>query len=201
MVNRRLLKRSMYCIVNLAVADMVVGLGTLISNTVVLVLFGITALIDKTFLYHRSTSVVIQTTVYNFTMGATMLSLIVVAFERMLATLWPLRHRTLKSFVYIWFVVSPWICALTIAMGSSLSNPQNKRNYLGSPWIVLKTFILCTTYITIYIKFKSRKTQPQFYSQRLPRQEKRLVATVLLVTIALNLYLDTNGVGTFNPGH
>lgn len=184
MVNRHLIKRSMYCLVNLAVADMVVGLGTFISNTAVLSIFGIKALIDKQFLYHRSTSVIIQTSVYYFTMGATMLALIIVAFERMMATLWPLRHRTLKSSAYILFIASPWICALTIGISSSLGNQQNKRNYLGSPWIVLKTLILCTTYIAIYIKFKSRKTQPQFYAQRSPQQEKRLVATVLMVTIA-----------------
>lgn len=182
-INRHLLRRSVYCLVNLAVADMVVGLGTFISNIVILMVFGINALVDKQFLYHKNTSVTIQSTVYYFTINATMLSLIVVALERLLATLWPLRHRTLKSSAYVIFIVFPWILALMISIGSSF-NGEGDRNYLGGPWMVLITLILCFTYIAIYVKFKCRNMSQQFYAQRLLQREKRLVTTVFLVTFA-----------------
>lgn len=182
-INRNLLRRSVYCILNLSVADMVVGLCTFISNTVILNIFGIDALVDKSFLYHRTTPVRIQLSVYNFTINATMLSLLVVALERMFATLWPLRHRTLKSSAYVIFIVLPWLLAFIICLGTSF-NSRSKKSYLGGPWMCLITLLLCATYIAIYLKFKSRNTSQQFTVQRLSQQERRLLLTVFLVTVS-----------------
>lgn len=182
-INRNLLRRSVYCLVNLAVADMVVGLSTFISNTAILSIFGIDALVDKFFLYHRTTSVRIQLSVYNFSINATMLSLLVVALERMCATFWPLRHRTLKFSAYVGLIAFPWLVAFIICLGTSFNN-QSEKSYLGGPWMCLITLLLCATYIAIYLKFKSRDTTQQFTAQRLSRKESRLVKTVFMVTVS-----------------
>ena len=102
-INPHLRKRSSYCIVNLAAADLLVGAVATPSIVHFLgVMFSFWGSSEKDYFL---TVVHFQGTIFIFTGIASLFSLVLVSLERVLATVCPLQHLTTSG-----FYLRHWIC-------------------------------------------------------------------------------------------
>ncbi|XP_031571786.1 adenosine receptor A1-like, partial [Actinia tenebrosa] len=184
-INIHLRKRSVYCIINLAVADMLVGLGSLAVNSAIARIYGFKVLVHENAVQSQSLPVKIQFHVYTMTCNATMLSIALVALERMSAILWPLRHRQYSPWVYALSIALTWLASILIAITGIFSFNNSSKEYLGGVWMISIFFVICASYIAIYFKTRSNKQQNQLHIglQRISRRDYRLMKTSFLVTV------------------
>ena len=106
------LKRTFFLLINLAVADLLVG----IADVVALVIHGI----RRTEIRPgetRSPSWAFQ----SFGSCTSFLSLALISLERVYAVLWPLRHRVTNTQLYIYSIVTVWLAGLCVVRLSLLS--------------------------------------------------------------------------------
>ncbi|XP_031553722.1 free fatty acid receptor 4-like [Actinia tenebrosa] len=183
-INRHLRKRSMYCVINLAVADMLVGLGSLAVNFVIARIYGFKVLAKENAAQSDSPAVKIQFHVYTMTCNATMLSIALVALERMSAIMWPLRHRQCSLRVYALSIAFTWLASILIAIKGVFSFDDSSKEYLGGIWIISVFSVTCASYIAIFCKTRSSQQRSQLHtSPQWSSQDYRLVKTSFLVTV------------------
>jgi hypothetical protein len=187
-INRHLRKRSVYCLINLAVADMLVGLVVFGTNVLMWKMYGI-EFFDKNY-FRRKTTLWIDVA-HIVLASATMLSLALVAVERMCAIQWPIYTSSQCETLcvqtchlnYLDHHSSGWI-AISHCNKHNHACKRNKDTQLSwsRPAIFLVVAVICVSYIMIFIKVKSQ--QQHVAGQRLPRRERGLVMTLFIVTVA-----------------
>jgi MFS family permease len=109
------------------------------------------------------------------------------SLERMLATVWPLRHRTIRDRMYSlgfgiqWLlaaiVTAIWICSLLyLDLDASL--------YVWIPALFISVIIICASYIAVFIavKLQNRKHHNSLHKSAF-RKEKELAATLFIVAV------------------
>ena len=104
---RQSLKRACYLLLNLSVADLLVG----VSEMVVIV----TETIPRRKLSHSHGEVV--TAIVGPVANVSVFTLVVISLERACAVLYPFRHRTAGNRVYIISIIAIWIagfCLVTV---------------------------------------------------------------------------------------
>ena len=137
------LKRTTYLLINLAVADLMVG-------------FGITGFaIASIFIGDDSTKkmslAVVATTVPS---NASISSLAIVALERLFAVVRPVRHRTTKTRYYLYAVAVVWLATAFIFLLTFLSFPLLLVG--GEVWYTMIAFLwaslllICTRYLAMW---------------------------------------------------
>ena len=105
---RRFLKRACYLLLNLAVADFLVGATGVINNTII-----------KTMLiFHGDFS---QSVALLFS-SISLLSLLVISLERACAVIWPFRHRAAGTRIYVTSIIIVWAVGICVAMVNILAN-------------------------------------------------------------------------------
>ena len=146
--NRQLRKRSTYLIINLTVADLLVG-----AVTVPLEIYYLQA-DDGSGWQDYCISIA-----YDVSPFASLVSLRLLSLERLYATLYPLKHYLLiQERFYFQTIICSWFLALLLAsvdtviyfyIGSASSD------YLWTSLIVLTLLILTVSYAIILVKIKS----------------------------------------------
>lgn len=167
---QKLRKRSHYLLIDLAIADLLVGLFAI-------PLFMISVIPDDTLV-----STLTLDCVDMFTGFCSIFTLTVISLERLNAVARPLQHRTLSSRSYTVAIVTPWILSLI---------PTSSRVLLGSSVITIRSFviviiislstpllIICAAYCVIWRKQASRLQN----GVRASRSEARLSKTLFLIT-------------------
>ena len=156
--NRNLRKCKFYLLINLAVADLLVGAVSgpaWVYNINFSFDMWPEPQMDKTTAYW---STVAPEIIESFTKYASLISLTMVSLERMYATLLPVKYRSLKPRTYYVFIAFCWILSLFIpsvylAMWHNLI--QHKVSvYILLVFTCLLLLITCVSYITIWIKIK-----------------------------------------------
>ena len=173
--NRHLRKRTTYLIINLTVADLLVG-----------------AVSGPMELHHEDTdqylgfswqtfSVIL---LFNIFTMSSLCNLSLISLERLYATLYPLRHRCLiGEGIYFKTIFCSWLIALLIAsVDSVLYQCIPEASYwLLTSFIVLTLLVLIIAYVIIVIKIKGGRP-PQTHVRSVA-SERKLSITLFIVTV------------------
>ena len=177
--NIRLRKRSLFLVINMAFADLMLG-------TVTLPLY--IYCVGKSFQlwnYGWSMSLsIFYTIVDSFFSQASLISAAFVSGERFYAIYWPFKHRTLSIQAYRTMIVAVWALTLVITSlwSASYFLMSYKRAVIGwAPFVLILIFVICGSNIGIWRKFRRGNIAPQ--QQNRDSQNKRLTKTLLLVSI------------------
>ena len=164
------LKRTTYLLINLAVADLMVGVG----------FTGFT--IATLFLGEDPKKVTLGTVVITIPSNASIFSLATVSLERLFAVVRPLRHRTTKTRYYFHAVAVVWLATAFIFLLVVLNVPLY---LLGAEvWYAVVGFhsasivLICISYLGMWRVISKR---PQQFQPR--EQNKKLAKTLFIVTV------------------
>ena len=174
--NRKRLKRTSYLLINLAVADAFVGM--------VLTIF-ISA--DVAIMLEKDVSLTFGETVVALDISATVASLsslVLISLERMVAILWPLRHRLIKtryfyvSVGFVWF-----LSAANVLSNLRLYNDityDDSYSVFTSVTFVTSLVVITVSYLAIWISVR-RNAIPS-NDRRSMGQSRKLAKTLFIVT-------------------
>ena len=163
--NKSLRTRKHFMIINLVVSDF---------------LFGVTGLSLAIFYVLDPSKIAFY--VFNllnkFTKTASLLTLGLIALERMHAIVWPFRHRVLRIYIYKAALVFAWAlsAALTAIMSLKMYNVRFEAVLLATVFFV--TIETAASYITLWVFIKRRRPQHDTSTS----QDKALAFTLLLIS-------------------
>ena len=186
--NRNLRKRSTYLVINLAVADMLVGGFATID-----LFYSFGAVYCNVWKYNSIDSPwaghVLGTLVRLFGVSS-VTNIAAISVERLHATLRPFRHRLIKKWVYALIIAVVWVTAglLSIALRVLwVFKPYSYYFYLLNSFIAICLLVISVSYASIVIKVRCG-AQPQHHGAA--SRERKLTMTLLIVTyVSLMLYL------------
>ena len=187
--NRNLRKRSTYLVVNLAVADVLVG-G--FATYELLYWFGVVYCnVWKFNLIYPWAGRVLFTLLRLFLFSSPT-NMAAISLERLHATLRPFRHRLIKKWVYALIIALVWVTAGLLSIAVTVITVFKDGNYLFylygmSSFTAICLLVICISYASIVIKVRCG-AQPQHHGAA--SRERKLTMTLLIVTLAsLLLYL------------
>ena len=151
--HRNRLKRTFFLLINLAVADLLVGITETIALGALNVPWQLEGRTNS--VQNKSNATTFQTT-FGF---ASLLFLTLISLERACALIWPLRHRVASAKVYIFSATSAWVAAI-FAGAFTLLTPHDMD---FADWmlvlccvVVLCLFTTCASYLVIRKRLSCR---------------------------------------------
>lgn len=168
---RRLtLKRTSYLLINLATADFIVGVAELSFATKKRLLNGNPGDITTSRIANTLTTLSISASIY---------SLAIIALERVVAILKPLRHRTAKTSSYVCSIVFIWLLSAfnvaTVLVQDLYFGPGHGvvRPILASLFTACLV-VICCSYVTIWCHASKRVRDAR---------SQKLAVTLAIVTV------------------
>ena len=178
MKSRSLRKRSLYLVINLALADMLCGgfsqamdfssLGADYCN------------FWKANFYTKRVTMVLHT-LFPLT---SLLNITVISLERVHATFRPFRHRIIKGWVYGLIILLIWVTALVLSLGVWLQIFESMITNNIWIWVsVVCLFVICVCYASITLKMSCLccGARPQHHGAA--NREKKLTCTLFIMTL------------------
>ena len=178
-VNRSLRKRSLFLVINMAFADLMLGTVTLpiyiyiVGNSFELWKGG---WLMSLFIFH--------TIVDTFFSQASLISAAFISGERFYATYWPFKHRTLSMRAYRIIILTVWVLTLLFTAlfnTTRLLFSFKRAAYYQMPYVFIIIFIICGCNIGIWRKFRRGNIASQ--EQNRNSRNKRLTKTLLFLSI------------------
>ena len=173
--NHHLRKRTTYLMINLTVADLVVGAVTQPMD-----LYYYTGYQAAGF----SWQCISITILYNIFPVASLTNLSLIALERLHATLCPFRHCLIDKWLYFKIVICSWLISLCL---SSVMVVLEKNKafayaylYAWTSLIVLTLMILSISYVIIIVNVKSNPPPHHFGAVA---SDRKLSVTLFIVTV------------------
>ena len=185
--NRSLCTRSMYLVISLTVADMLVGV--LCGSYVPFVLLLIHGLIKL----NLSPKVLNSFTSFDLFLPLTSLThIVVISLERFHATFRPFRHRIIKRWVYVVAIVVVWVFPLIVSVIWRVEFLYlNENHYILESYCLLCLIVTFVSYTSILFKFRFG-THPQRHCAALLRQRKLTVTLFITTLVSLLSWLPYN---------
>ena len=181
------LKRACFILINLAVADLLVG------STVLTVLIGTAIsqnITDGYKMLRTSQSYpFVAFVVLSSTTSVYFLAL--VSLERAFAVLWPIRHRTANSRVYIHSIVVVWtvgLCFFALTL-LSFNYSEMKKKYIfisTDACLLISLLVICGSYLKIHNRLRAPSPELDIHINQLRKRDLRLSKT-LFIAIASSL--------------
>ena len=177
--NRSLRKRSTYLMINLAVADMLVGVfstdefryvGVNLCN-----LWEDILPVKPAVYVMRHFSVLFPV--------ASVTNISVISLERLHATFLPLRHRVMQKWIYGLIVAIIWVTAGLVSTGAVVIEQFKRRShyfYLWNSFDLICLLIIAVSYVSIVIKVRCG-AQPHHHGAA--SRERKLTMTLFIVTV------------------
>ena len=107
----------------------------------------------------------------------------VISLERLNATFWPFRHRTIKKSVYWVLIIAIWLTALLISCALIINyHYVHKQNYFFYAWVSFASIcllVICVSYVFIFVKLRFGN-QPRHHGAA--NRERKLTVTLFTVT-------------------
>ena len=180
-VNRRLRrKRSLFLVINLVFADLMVG-----AVILPICIYALGAHYKFWTDGWSPSLIIFYLLVDSFFMLASLNSAASISVERFCALFWPFKHRTLSKAAYRIVSFMVWTLALVIAaVWTTLGNFISKKDalYVTTPCILILMLIICGCNIGIWITWQHGRIRPSQGRNR-DLQNKRLTNTLMLVSI------------------
>ena len=180
--NRSLRKRSMCLVINLAVADMLVGGCTGVIN---LVFNG--ALCNFWKYNHSRIWDYILFSIQHLFLLTSITNLAAISLERMYATFRPSRHRVIKKWIYGVLITVTWVTGVLVSTACTIAHyfPEGHDQgriylYLFCSFTSICLFVVCVSYACIVMKIYCG-AHPQHYGA--VSRERKLTVTLLITTL------------------
>ena len=166
---RKRLKRTSYLLINLAVADILAGIGIAL------------------YVYNHFVSIkeLTKTATIIGLVGilCSLLSMVLISLERMCAILWPFRHRILSIWHYHISVGIVWFMAFSTAtLNASIDvfNTKSNFTFVTAVAIFCSVALISGAYLAIWISTRRNRMPGRTY--RSTEQDRKLAKTLFLVT-------------------
>ncbi|XP_078354363.1 adenosine receptor A3-like [Oculina patagonica] len=179
-VNKKLRKKSLFLVINMAFADLMIGALSLPIY-----------IYDTGSYYNlwtgglsRHISSYFFGIVHAIFMNASLISAAFISGERLYAVYWPFKHRTLSMRTYRIVLIVAWTLVFTATAVSNGLYWLVSYNYALYEWMTFflaLTFIMSVCNIAIWRKFRHESVPSQ--QQNRASQNKRLTKTLLVVSI------------------
>ena len=173
---RSTLKRTCYLLINLSVADFLVGIGEMINLSEKVIYFKLLKSVvwDGTFLVSDV-----------FAGSASLTFLTFISVERLYAIAWPYRHRTTRTRVYIYCITAAWILTIAVTViylcGFELMIINEKiTSVINASVMGIDLVVITCSYLAIWIS--NKKQNPRIQVDR-REQSRKLATTLFIVTI------------------
>ena len=148
-IYRNKLRRTCLLLINLAIADLFVGIAYMAPN--------LTSALPS---YIRESKVDVTTYSYNIGiqfqvtfLSTSMFCLVLISLERAFALIWPLLHRTTSTKTFIYVVVAAWLAGVSLGSLSWLVSyglfEISHYTLTFSIIIFLSLATICTSYLAI----------------------------------------------------
>ena len=183
--DRNLRKRSTYLVISLAVADMLSG-GSSALN-----FFDDVGETWNLWRHNRAYWYIPQVFILWFPV-CSLTNMTVISLERLNATFWPFRHRTIKKSVYWVLIIAVWLTALLFSCALRMIDYYAREwGYYHFAWISFWTsiclLVICVSYVFIFVKLRFGN-QPRHHGAA--NRERKLTVTLFTVTsLSLLLWL------------
>ena len=124
-------------------------------------------------------------------LGCSLTNMTVISLERLNATFWPFRHRTIKKSVYWVLIVAIWLTALLFSCALIMIQYYTRKwdyyYYAWSSFIFICLLVICVSYVFIFVKLRFG-SQPRHHGAA--NRERKLTVTFFTVTsLSLLLWL------------
>ena len=106
----------------------------------------------------------------------------VISLERLNATFWPFRHRTIKKSVYWVLIIAIWLTTLLFCALTMKYHHAYKEDYYHCAWgslISICLLVICVSYVFIFVKLRFGN-QPRHHGAA--NRERKLTVTLFTVT-------------------
>ena len=115
----------------------------------------------------------------------------VISLERLNATFWPFRHRTIKKSVYWVLIIAVWLTALLFSCAlriiENYAREWDYYYYAWSSFVSICLLVICVSYVFIFVKLRFGN-QPRHHGAA--NRERKLTVTLFTVTsLSLLLWL------------
>ena len=192
--NSNLRTRGMYLVINLTIADMLVG-----GLSTIYILSINSRMECKTVIVRLPWDGYMITWFLFYWFPLTSLTNItVISLERMHATFRPFRHRVVKKWVYGVTICVVWVLAGMISTATTMLLLFDKEwshyQYLWPSYSLLCLFVICACYASIIVKICCG-ARPQHHGAA--RRQRKLTVTLLIMTIVSLLLWLPYAVATF----
>ena len=188
MKNRSLRTRSMYLVISLTVADMLVGV--LSGGFVQFVLLRRCHLIKLNLSLEVGFAL---SSFYFFFPFVSLTNIAVISLERFHATFRPFRHRLIKSWVYGVAIAVVWVfpVIVSVILGVELLYLIGYHLYILESYCLLCLIVTFVSYTSILFKFRFG-AHPQRHCAAALRQRKLTVTLFITTLVSLLLWLPYN---------
>ena len=180
------IKRTYFLLINLAIADLLVG----ITELTVLAAFKSEIMLESDVLLSQSPSN--PSVAFQLLFSSTSVYfLALVSLERAFSVLWPIRHRSINSRVYTKSIVFVWAVGLCFFATNiiALYNTAVKWDYVFTTSVTslfISQLIICTSYLKIRNRLRASSPGLDIHNHQLRAQNLRLSKTIF-ITIASSL--------------
>ena len=169
---RHLRKRSTYLIINLSVADLLLGA---VAGPLHVYLKGKE---NHSFSWPRFSLLAFELTF----LIASPVSLSLISLERLHATLFPFKHCLLRKWLYFKIVIGSWFITLllgSLLAGLYLKDPETAFSYAWASFCVVTLLVLTLSYLIILLNVQK---SPRLQNVGSLQTERKLTITLFIVT-------------------
>lgn len=186
MKNRNLRTRAMFLVINLTIADMLVG-G--FSSIPLYNLLGLGCDIVNISLTKKGYNIIFF--FFHWFLLNSLTSIAAISIDRLHATLRPLRHRVIKQWVYCVTIAGVWVLTAIISVAIRIVRLLGEERwhsfYLLQSYNCLCLFFVCVSYASIVVKCLYG-THPQHHGAA-GRQRKVTVTLFIMTIVSLLMWL------------
>ena len=178
------INRTYFLLVNLAIADLLVG----ITELIVLGAFKFEVMLESDSLLRTQRQSNPSVAFQLLFPSTSVLFLALVSLERAFSVLWPIRHRSISSRVYIKSIVFVWavgLCFFALTL-IAIHYPEVKEEYVFIASNTGSQLIICTSYLKIRNRLRASSPGLDIHGHHLQAHNLRLSKT-LFITIASSL--------------
>ena len=178
--NRHLRKPSTYLIINLTVADLLVGTVTGSSMTFKLHNLETYLSLEEDFSWQSF----VQFTLQGLFLVASLANISLISLERLHATLFPFRHCLVGARVFLTIILCSWLFSLILSSVFALLylHASPASFYVSASYSFLIILILTVSYAIIISTVKNNPPSPN--AGPVLSTERKLTVTLFIVTVA-----------------
>ena len=181
--NRHLRKRSTYLVINLTIADLLLGVAAVLSPILEPNILESYNILGE----HFNWNAFLYLTLDSLFPVASLANLSLISLERLHATIYPFRHCLIREQVYFAVITLSWLLipllfAFMMAILVVLRAQLTLVFYVSAPYCFITVLIITVSYVVIILNVKSSPQSHIFGSKLLAG--KKLSITLFVMTVA-----------------
>ena len=179
--NRHLRKRSTYLVINLTIADLLLGVAAVLLTILEPYIPESHNILGEHFNWYAF----LYLTLESLFPAASLANLSLISLERLHATIYPFRHCLIREQVYFTVITFSWLLALLFASMMAILVVLRAQFtlvfYVSASYCFITVLIITVSYVIIILNVKS-STQSHIFGSKL-LAEKKLSITLFSMTV------------------